>query len=363
MSLTQGFCPKCGVPSENGELCGKCRVKDAVWVTIADRAECIVCPTCGSIKTAGIWSDVAVDKEELGQNLVNSVIVFHKDVEEIQKEISIIDTSSNRSLATVHVMGNLYGIALEESKKVKLVWAREQCDRCCRIAGSYYEGVIQVRASGRKPTQFELFRAGEIAYQIEDQLQTAGDRLSFVSDIDETKDGIDIIFGSQSIGASIAHDICGALGGSFTTHPKLVGQKGGINIYRVTYSLRLPRFSRGDIIKHGKEYFEIMRQSKDMLFVLDLMTGQSRAFREDESDPLLGNIHEPETGVVIYKDAGLLGILNLKTEVTEEVAERSWLDTREGDTILFFRDGETLVLVGRDEDQEDFQAIAPEQSE
>lgn len=363
MSLTQGFCPKCGVPSENGELCGKCRVKDAVWVTIADRAECIVCPTCGSIKTAGIWSDVAVDKEELGQNLVNSVIVFHKDVEEIQKEISIIDTSSNRSLAMVHVMGNLYGIALEESKKVKLVWAREQCDRCCRIAGSYYEGVIQVRASGRKPTQFELFRAGEIAYQIEDQLQTAGDRLSFVSDIDETKDGIDIIFGSQSIGASIAHDICGALGGSFTAHPKLVGQKGGINIYRVTYSLRLPRFSRGDIIKHGKEYFQIMRQSKDMLFVLDLMTGQSRAFREDESDPLLGNIHEPETGVVIYKDAGLLGILNLKTEVTEEVAERSWLDTREGDTILFFRDGETLVLVGRDEDQEDFQAIAPELSE
>jgi len=363
MSLTQGFCPKCGVPSENGELCGKCRVKDAVWVTIADRAECIVCPTCSSIKTAGVWSDVAVDKEELGQNLVNSVIVFHKDVEEIQTEISIIDTSNNRSLATVHVMGNLYGIALEETKKVKLVWAREQCDRCCRIAGSYYEGVIQVRASGRKPTQFELFRAGEIAYQIEDQLQTSGDRLSFVSDIDETKDGIDIIFGSQSIGASIAHDICGALGGSFTTHPKLVGQKGGINIYRVTYSLRLPRFSRGDIIKHGKGYFEITRQSKDMLFVLDLVTGQSRSFREDENDPLLGNIHEPEKGVVIYKDAGLLGILNLKTEATEEIAERSWLDTREGDTILFFRDGETLVLVGRDEDQEDFQAIAPEQSE
>jgi len=363
MSLTQGFCPKCGVPSENGELCGKCRVKDAVWVTIADRAECIVCPTCSSIKTAGVWSDVAVDKEELGQNLVNSVIVFHKDVEEIQTEISIIDTSNNRSLATIHVMGNLYGIALEETKKVKLVWAREQCDRCCRIAGSYYEGVIQVRASGRKPTQFELFRAGEIAYQIEDQLQTSGDRLSFVSDIDETKDGIDIIFGSQSIGASIAHDICGALGGSFTTHPKLVGQKGGINIYRVTYSLRLPRFSRGDIIKHGKGYFEITRQSKDMLFVLDLVTGQSRSFREDENDPLLGNIHEPEKGVVIYKDAGLLGILNLKTEATEEIAERSWLDTREGDTILFFRDGEMLVLVGRDEDQEDFQAIAPEQSE
>ncbi|MEA5036982.1 MAG: 60S ribosomal export protein NMD3 [Methanocorpusculum sp.] len=363
MSLTQGFCPKCGAPSENGELCGKCRVKDTAWVEIADRAQCIVCPTCGSINTAGIWSDVAVDKEELGQNLAASAISFHKDVEDIQKDIRIIDTSSNRSLATIHVTGTLYGIPLEETKKVKLVWAREQCDRCCRIAGSYYEGVIQVRASGRKPTPFELRRAAEIAYQIEDQLQTAGDRLSFVSDIDETKDGIDIVFSSQTIGASISHDICGALGGSFTTHPKLVGQKGGINIYRVTYSLRLPRFARGDIIRHGKEYFQILRQSKDMLFVLDLATGQSRAFREDETDPLLGNIHETETGVVIYKDAGLLGFLDPKTGMTEEIAERSWLDTREGDTILFVRDGETLVLVGRDEDQEDFEAIAPELSE
>ena len=363
MSLTQGFCPKCGAPSENGELCGKCRVKDTVWVTIAPRAECILCPTCGSIKTSGIWSDTAVEKEELGQSLVNGVIVFHKDVEDIEKEISIIDTSSNRSLATVHVSGNLYGIPLEETAKVKIIWVREQCDRCCRIAGSYYEGVIQVRASGRKPTAFELRRASEIAYQIEDQLQTAGDRLSFVSSIDETKDGIDIVFSSQTIGAAISHDICGALGGSFTTHPKLVGQKAGVNLYRVTYSLRLPRFSRGDIIKHGREYFQILRQTKDTLFVRDLATGQSRAFREDENDPLLGNIHDPETGVVIYKDAGLLGFLNLKTDATEEIAERSWLDTKEGDTILFVRDGETLVLIGRDEDQEDFEAIAPDLSE
>lgn len=360
MSLTQGFCPKCGVPSENGELCGKCRVKDAVWVNIADRAECIVCPTCASIKVANVWSDVAIPKEELGQNLVDSVIVFHKDVLDIQKQVSIIDTSSNRSLATVHVSGSLYGIPLEETTKVKLIWALEQCDRCCRIAGSYYEGVIQVRASGRKPTEFELHRAGEIAYQVEDQLQTAGDRLSFVSDIDETKDGIDIVFSSQNIGHAISHDICGALGGSFTTHPKLVGQKGGVDLYRVTYSLRLPRFARGDIIKHGKEYFQILRQAKDMLFVRDMMTGQPRSFREKESDVLLGNIHETETAVVVYHDAGLLGIFNMKTQASEEIAERSWLDTRDGDTILFVRDGETLVLVGRDEDQEDFEALTPD---
>ncbi|MCZ9313458.1 MAG: NMD3-related protein, partial [Methanocorpusculum sp.] len=172
MTLTSGFCPKCGAPSVNGELCGNCRVKDTVWITIQPRVECICCPSCGSTKTAGIWSDCQIEREELAETLVNSAISIHKDVQNIQKDIHIVDISVNRSIATVFVSGTLYGVPLETTQKVKLVWAREQCDRCCRISGSYYEGVIQVRATGRKPTSFELRRAAEIAYQIEDQLQT-----------------------------------------------------------------------------------------------------------------------------------------------------------------------------------------------
>ncbi|MCK9312928.1 MAG: 60S ribosomal export protein NMD3 [Methanocorpusculum sp.] len=363
MRITQGFCPKCGAPAENGELCGRCRLKDTIWVEVAPRVECIICPTCGSVRTANIWSDVAVDKDELGQSLVTSVIKFHKDVRDAKTEISIVDTSSNRSLATVRVSGTLYGIPQEETHEVNIVWARVQCDRCCRIAGSYYEGVIQVRAEGRRPTPFELRRAGEIAYQVEDQVQEAGDRLSFVSDIDETKDGTDIVFSSQAIGAAIANDICGALGGSFTTHPKLIGEKDGVRLYRVTYSLRLPRFSRGDIIKHGKEYFKIMRQSKNTLFVFDLLNGQSRAFREVESDKLLGNIRETEKGIVIYRDADLFGIINEKTGANEEMAERPWLDAKEGDTLLFVRDEDVLILAGRDADQTDLETITLEDTE
>ncbi|MDO5844807.1 MAG: 60S ribosomal export protein NMD3, partial [Methanocorpusculum sp.] len=309
MSLTQGFCPKCGTPTDSGGLCGNCLIKDMTPIEIAPRVECILCPTCGSIKTNGMWSDSAVDKEEMGYSLVNAAIKIHKDVKNIQKSIDIVEISSNRSQANVLVMGNIYGVDIEASQKVKIVWAREQCDRCSRIAGSYYEGVIQVRATGRKPTQFELHRAAVIAYQIEDDMQKSGDRLSFVSDIDETKDGIDITFSSQAIGAAISHDIIGALGGTVTTHPKLVGEKAGVRIYRVTYSMRLPRFSRGDIIKHDGEYFQILRQTKETLFVKDLKSGLSRSFRENVDDPLLGNIRTAESATVIYKDSGLVGIL------------------------------------------------------
>ncbi|HJJ48451.1 MAG TPA: 60S ribosomal export protein NMD3 [Methanocorpusculum sp.] len=349
MAITQGFCPRCGAPSQNGELCGKCKVHETIWVEIAPRVQCTICPTCESVKTSGVWSDSVYDRDELACQLVNNAIKFHPDVTDTQVGIDIKEVSSNRSMATVLVMGKLYGIALEETKKVKIVWAREQCDRCSRIAGSYYEGVIQVRAEGRKPTQFELRRAAEIAYQLEDQLQKAGDRLSFVSSIDETKDGIDIIFSSQAIGNAIAHDIKGAMGGTATTHPKLVGEKAGIPIYRITHLLRLPHFSRGDIIVHGKGHFQILRQIKDTLFVKDLESGIQRSFREDVTDPLLGNIRNPQKATVIYRDAGVLGLMDLNTGSTFEAVDRPWIGAKEGMTVLFVRDNETIVTAGCDE--------------
>lgn len=331
-------------------------------IEIPDRLECTICTTCGSVKTNGLWSDTAVDRLEIAYNIVNASIKCHPDVKNIQKSIDIVDTSSNRSRADVLVTGNIYGVDVEASKKIKFVWIKEQCDRCSRIAGSYYEGVIQVRATGRKPTQFEIHRAEVIAYQVEENMQSSGDRLSFVSDIDETKDGIDITFSSQAIGSAISHDIVGALGGSFTTHPKLVGEKAGVRIYRVTYSIRLPRFSKGDIIKHEKGYFMILRQNKDMLFVKDLKTGLTRSFREDDSDPLLGNIRSAESASVIYKDSGIAGIL-AKNDIVAEAADYGWLSLVEGNSVLYVCDNENYIIVGVNESESDSEIRSEERIE
>jgi len=347
MSITQNFCPKCGAPTEDGGICGKCRAKDLVWVEIPQRLECIICPSCGSIKTAGMWADSTIEKEELAYNIVNSAIKVHPDVKNVQKSIDIRDTSSNRSLATVLVMGELYGIPVEQTTKIKFVWIHEQCDRCSRLMGSYYEGVIQVRANGRKPTPFELRRSAEIAYQVEDQMQNAGGRLCFVSSIDDIDGGIDITFGSQAIGNIIAHDIVGALGGTYTTHPKLVGEKAGVRLYRVTYSLRLPRFSRGDVIFRDRAYCQILRQTKDTLFVRDLSSGLTRSFRENDEDPLIGNVRDAESATIIYRDAGIIGFLDPETNDVLEAPDRGWIEAEAGENLLFLRDKDTIVPVGK----------------
>ena len=63
--------------------------------------------------------------------------------------VTVVDNTLNRSTATIVLKGLLYNTPVEGTCSVELIWHKEQCDRCNRISGSYYEGIVQVRADGR----------------------------------------------------------------------------------------------------------------------------------------------------------------------------------------------------------------------
>ena len=135
---------------------------------------------------------------------------------------------------------------------------------------------MQVRADGRIPSTFELETSAQIAQQIEDTLQAGGERLSFINDMNIIHDGIDIIIGSQHIGMLICKGIVAQLGGRYTTHPKLVGEKNGRQLYRITYSMRLPRFQKHDVILSKNRYYEIERIESQNVRVFDLRDGNGQ---------------------------------------------------------------------------------------
>ena len=205
------------------------------------------------------WTDSEAERAELGPDVAKSAVHFHKDVKKPAIEVSIRDMTLNRSRATLLIRGILYNKHVEATCTVEILWHKEQCDRCNRISGSYYEGIVQVRAEGRIPSTFEIQTSASIAQQIEDTLQAGGERLSFISDMNEIHDGIDITIGSQHIGLLISQGIIAQLGGRYTTHPKLVGEKNGRQLFRITYSVRLPRFQKNDVIKIRNRYYEVLR--------------------------------------------------------------------------------------------------------
>jgi nonsense-mediated mRNA decay protein 3 len=344
-NILGNFCPKCGKPSENGGLCSQCRIGSTPWFTCDKRAKSTNCPSCGAIKVVNTWTDSALDRTALGPDVARSAVHFHPQVKKPSTEVTIRDLSLNRSLATIILRGVLYNKPVEGTCTVEILWHKEQCDRCNRISGSYYEGVVQVRAEGRTPSTFEIQTAASVAQQIEDTLQAGGERLSFISDINEIHDGIDIIIGSQHIGLLIAQGIIAQLGGRYTTHPKLVGEKNGRQLFRVTYSVRLPRFQKNDVIKTRNRYYEVQRVESHHLQTFDLADGTARSVREDDIEKIIGNSRSAEAGLVVFADGKNMGILDPASNLTREYPQLKWLEVRAGDHLRLLRDGDQMVFV------------------
>lgn len=347
MDIKQNICPKCGRPTEEG-LCGRCRVDETEWMICEPRVYCTYCPTCESLKTGGVWIDTNLKREDLIEELALSGIKLHEDVEDYTISLSFYDPSPNRTMSKAIVDGTLYGIHVEKSCNILIVWVKEQCDRCNRLSGNYYAGTIQVRAEGRKPDDWEREKAIEIANNIEDSHQTGGDRLSFITKIDETKDGVDIVISSHTIGEAISKEIKNQLGGRYERHPKLIGEKKGKPIYRITYPVRLPQFRRGDILEIDRQYFEVRSNESGNMRLFDLQNGEIRYISENEPARLIGNVLDSETSFVAYRENDTFGMLDPETYDNIECLTKPWLDISEGNEVRFIRDrdNDVIILIG-----------------
>ncbi len=345
MSIRDTFCPKCGGPTDTEGLCRKCRIGNTPWFTCDHRVKNVQCPSCGAIKQVNTWSDNTLDRNELGPALARSAIHFHPDVKKPNINVTVDDITLNRSRASLIIRGTLYKAPVEGSCTVEIIWQKEQCDRCNRISGSYYEGVVQVRAEGRTPSTYEIQMSASIAQQIEDNLQAGGERLSFISDMNEIHDGLDIIIGSQHIGLLVSQGIVAQLGGKYTTHPKLVGEKNGRQLFRITYSVRLPRFQKHDVILAGKRYYEVDRVEAHHVRVTDLRDGTSKSVRDSDVTRIIGNSRNAEPALVAFVERSIVGLIDPVTSRTVEVAKPAWMEIRAGDHLSVLRDDETLIIV------------------
>jgi nonsense-mediated mRNA decay protein 3 len=205
-----------------------------------------------------------------------------------------------------------------------------------------------VRATDRKPSVFEIERAISAAYSCENQLQEAGDRLSFILKVDENRDGVDIVVGSHHLGDTIARDIVKELGGKYTTHPKLVGEKDGKQLYRVNYSIRLPRYQKGDIILVDRRYYEVRSMDSHGLKAFDLTEGVHKVLREDTVGRLIGNVRDTKDALIAYIHNDIAGILDPDTFETVEIIAYAWLSLTEGEQVRVLKDteAEKLILIG-----------------
>ncbi len=200
------ICPKCGSSSNNvsfnGSFCVNCYKESNKPLDLPPKITIYTCRECGTQRFRK-W-----DEESLESSIISSL----KNKKLGHPEIKIFDLE-------IKVKYDDY----DEEISIKLLRKESICDNCMRRNSNYYEAIIQIR--GEEYYLNEEFVKGLI---------NALEKGSFISKIEELKEGIDLYVGNKMVARSVLSSMRLKPKTTFT----LYGVKDGQRVYRTTFLIR-----------------------------------------------------------------------------------------------------------------------------
>lgn len=267
------MCPKCGKETGKlfGHVCEECFFEgfDLAQLPLVLHAK--ICSRCGARFHRGKWADAGSIEDTVIKTVEESLFV-HDDADNIEVYIEPRQLTPHMYRIHVEVSATVMGEPVHKELDSEVRIIREACDMCSRISGGYFEGIIQIRGTNRIPTQEEIAKCIKIANIVVRRMRKKGDRLAFIGNSMELKEGVDLYIGSNNTARHICKEIVSEVGGSFSESPTLFGRKDGKNIYRITFAMRLPEFMPGDIVHYRGRIIEIKTSAK-RINGIDLSTG------------------------------------------------------------------------------------------
>jgi nonsense-mediated mRNA decay protein 3 len=311
-------CALCGRESDRS-LCARCYAERNSIVEVG-KVRVETCPRCGFYRVGGRWRDISYNSA-VEESLRKSLVV-HPEFEVKEVELFL-----NGDRGYVKLKGKLWGEELEQFCEFKIYIKKILCERCSREAGGYYESIVQLRAKNRKLSREEIEITNSIVVEV-----INGERenmKAFLTKVVERKEGVDYYIGSRDIGRKISRKIAERFGGTITESKKICGRKDGRDIFRFTYSVRLPEYRKGDIVKY-----------KDRLvYITNPRLGRGISIPEMNSVSAGGRVvvkrEEIEEGIAVNVDDYAAEII--KTESGETVVAESTGNVKVGDTVNLFK--------------------------
>ncbi len=204
------FCVKCGAKRGErpfvGALCIEC------WepkVRVPTKVEVKQCSRCKRYWVEGEWTR---SFERLRRWIGKKVKGSYTRVEPLLEEDKVVVFFTSDE-----------GEEFSRTYPVKFSVKRVMCEECSRIAGGYFEAIIQVRGERRAVERL----AKELVKRLREK--------TFISKVEEKKEGVDIYVGSSKA----AYDVITSLGMTYKISKTLHGMKEGKRLYRTTFALRV----------------------------------------------------------------------------------------------------------------------------
>jgi nonsense-mediated mRNA decay protein 3 len=343
------FCPKCGRETEEEGLCKACFAEKYVVFEVPRVLDVRICAKCPSYKVGDAWVDTSLDTYEdlvkkATSRTVRLAITVSKDVRDPQVTVAPELVGPQVLNVAVSVSGEIGGRPVSTDAVVEARVRKETCDVCSRIAGGYYEGIIQVRAEGRFPTKEEVSRCLKIVENAVARAAKSGDRLAFITDVFPLPEGADVYMGSSTCARQASRAIVDEYGGTVNEAPKLVGAKDGKDLYRITFAVRLPEIVPGDIVAMRNQVVLVEKLGKRISGV-DLANGQSTSAPEDEKLERIASRSEAVKTVLVSGDAGSVQILDPETYEAITIKRPAFLSRKAGEEVWSVKTSRGVFLL------------------
>lgn len=246
------FCVRCG--REVGEaplvggLCEACYLEENVLASIPQHVDFERCVHCGARRRGELWVELGEPVEVAVAEAVREAVVLDRRVREATVDVRLEPQDERNFAAEARVQGVAEAFPFDATVSTKARVKNSTCLRCSRIMGGYYEGLIQLRATRRDLGGEEKRRARALCSRIIERIVAEGDRFAFVLRDEEMHGGLDVYVGTTNAGRVMAKALVAEFGGKLTESAKIAGQRDGLDLYRVTFLVRIPEFSVGDAV-------------------------------------------------------------------------------------------------------------------
>ena len=232
----QNFCPKCG--AAEGEFvkgfCKKCYLQDHKLIEIDKELGIERCKRCNKIKLRGLW---VTQSEGSLRELIESKIKVRELINP-KIDLELEPKEDGTTKATVNVIGELNNKPLKLSEEVLLKPKVVMCNNCSKIAGNYYESVLQLRFK-EKPTEKEINKKQDEVGRLL-SYEKGSDSLAEIVNLVKEKNGFDAYIGSKRSGRIVAERLARKYGSTITRSYKMKGvDKKGKPRKRFTYCVKV----------------------------------------------------------------------------------------------------------------------------
>ncbi len=267
------FCVNCGnteVLTDN--LCCACYAELSTLARAPSSLTITTCVRCNSFLDKKKWKqfehlDDLLDRRIMAHLEVDSLV----DIQDIELAPGIED--EHRRDMDIRITGKVGSTDIEKLLPIRIMLKKGVCERCSKIAGKYYESILQVRGEA---SALDEKTKDDVRKQVHDLIERTGkkDRTSFISREGEIHSGLDFYFGKNSDGKNLAKILGSVYGSKITESRTLVGRKEGKDFYRMTYLVRIPSFQVGDFVMYETRPWKVEKINPNKVTLLGLQDGE-----------------------------------------------------------------------------------------